>query len=224
MEQMPHQDQGDGGGLQPLAQAESAVVEGWRTGLPLLVGAHVMLRDLRLPDAPSLYALLATEDIRRFISPPPDDIEGFERFIAWAHGERVAGKYLCFAVVPLGGDVAVGLFQVRRLGITFHTAEWGFALGKRFWGSGLFVEAARLVTEFAFESVGIQRLEARASVDNGRGNGALAKIGAQRESVLRKSFMRNGRYVDQFLWAILAPDAEMSRHRQLMTVLVSRPS
>ena len=41
---------------------------------------------------------------------------------------------------------------------------------------------------------------------NGRGNGALRKIGATREGVLRKSFLRNGEYLDQSLWTILAED------------------
>jgi ribosomal-protein-serine acetyltransferase len=60
--------------------------------------------------------------------------------------------------------------------------------------------------DFAFEVVGVHRLEARAAVENGRGNGALRKIGAVQEGILRKSFVRNGRQVDQSLWAILPED------------------
>jgi RimJ/RimL family protein N-acetyltransferase len=40
-------------------------------------------------------------------------------------------------------------------------------------------------------------------VINGRGNGALRKVGAVREAILRKSFLRNGEWVDQALYAIL---------------------
>ena len=54
--------------------------------------------------------------------------------------------------------------------------------------------------------LGSHRLEARAAVQNGRGNGALRKIGAVREGVLRRSFLRNGEYLDQALWTILAED------------------
>ena len=96
------------------------------------------LRELRLSDAPSLLAMLSTEEVARFISPPPTTVEGFERFIAWAHRERAAGSYICFAVVPHGMDTAVGIFQVRQLEPGFGTAEWGFAIGSAFWGSGVF--------------------------------------------------------------------------------------
>ena len=50
------------------------------------------------------------------------------------------------------------------------------------------------------------RLEARAAVRNGRGNGALRKVGAVQEGVLRKSFYRNGEYLDQVLWTIIDED------------------
>ena len=166
----------------------------------------ITLRELRVSDAASLLTLLTTEEVTRFISPPPTTIEGFERFIQWAQHEREAGRYICFAVVPDGYDTAVGLFQVRQLDPTFGTAEWGFAIGSAFWGSGLFQAGAELVIEFAFDVIGVHRLEARAAVQNGRGNGALRKIGAVQEGILRKSFLRGGKYLDQALWAILSED------------------
>ena len=49
-------------------------------------GKQVVMRELRASDAPSLFALLTTEEVSRFISPPPSTVEGFERFIAWALG------------------------------------------------------------------------------------------------------------------------------------------
>ena len=66
--------------------------------------------------------------------------------------------------------------------------------------------AAELVLTFAFDTIGIHRLEARAAVRNGRGNGALRKLGAVQEGVLRRSFLRDGEYLDQVLWAILESD------------------
>jgi RimJ/RimL family protein N-acetyltransferase len=72
----------------------------------------------------------------------------------------------------------------------------------------VFQKGAELVINFAFETVGVHRLEARAAVKNGRGNGALRKIGAVQEGVLRKSFYRHGEYLDQVLWTILDEDWE----------------
>ena len=184
----------------------TAVSTDWKKGLPVLEGMGITLRELRMSDAKALLALLTTEEVTRFISPPPTTVEGFERFIAWTVREREAGRYLCFAVVPDGYDTAVGLFQVRQLDPTFGTAEWGFAIGSEFWGSGLFSEGAALVVDFAFDVIGVHRLEARAAVANGRGNGALRKVGAVQEGTLRKSFLRGGKHHDQALWSIIRED------------------
>jgi RimJ/RimL family protein N-acetyltransferase len=178
----------------------------WRDGLPILLGAKVTLRDLRISDAPSLHRLLTTEEVARFITPPPTTVAGFERFIQWADLQRMTGRYACFAVVPHGMDTAIGLFQVRQLDADFATAEWGFALGSAFWGTGIFPDAASLAIEFAFDVIGVRRLEARAVIENQRGNGALKKIGAVCEGILRGSFMRGSKSYDQALWAILKPE------------------
>ena len=183
-----------------------AVSTDWRQRLPVLAGHTVTLRELRLADAPTLLAMLKTEEVERFISPPPTSVEGFERFILWTQRQREAGQYVCFGIVPAGQEHAVGIFQVRQLEPTFKTAEWGFALGVPYWGAGLYAEGARLVVDFAFGTVGVDRLEARAAVKNGRGNGALAKVGAVKEGVLRKSFLKDGQYLDQALWAIVRED------------------
>jgi RimJ/RimL family protein N-acetyltransferase len=54
--------------------------------------------------------------------------------------------------------------------------------------------------------VGVLRLEARAVAGNGRGNGALGKIGAVAEGRLRRSFLHKGEYLDQILWTVLDED------------------
>ena len=188
------------------AGAVSALTHDWQRSLPTLQGNQAVLRELRLSDAPSLFALLAPQEVSRFISPPPASAEGFVRFIKWARRQRAAGAHVCFAVTLSGFDTAIGLFQVRQLDPHFETAEWGFALGSAFWGTGVLGDSAERVLDVTFGTLGVRRLEARAAVLNGRGNGALVKIGAAREAVLRKSLVRDGHALDQLLYAIVDSD------------------
>jgi ribosomal-protein-alanine N-acetyltransferase len=188
------------------SSAPTAIVSDWRQQLPVLASNGVVLRQLRPSDAASLLLLLTTEEVSRFISPPPTTVEGFEEFIGWANERQRHGRVAFYAVTVRGDDTAVGLFQVRSLDDDFTTAEWGFAIGSPFWGTGLFPQGAELTLEFAFETLGIERLEARSMVANDRGNGALRKMGATPEGLLRQSFEKGGRRHDQYLWSILAED------------------
>jgi len=178
----------------------------WRTTPPELVGRRVILREPRAADAPALFSVLATDEVSRFIAPPPPTVEGFQRYVSWTHRQRAAGQYVCFVVQPIGDDAPIGLIHLRALGPGFVIADWGFAIGSEFWGTGVFGEAAELVLDFTFDVLGTHRLEARAALCNGRGNGAMKKLGAEREGVLRHAFYRNGEYLDQVLWSILHED------------------
>lgn len=209
MEKMPYQAELDT--LVQMSVVEPVASSDWRTGLPVLQGKRVTLREMRKSDATSLFSMLTTEEVARFISPPPSTVEGFERFIAWTQRQRLAGTYVCFAVTFQGTDTAIGIFQLRELEPGFGTAEWGFAIGSPYWGTGTFKEGAELMATFAFDVVGVHRLEARAAVKNGRGNGALRKFGAVQEGVLRKSFLKNGEYLDQTLWSILKEDFRQAK-------------
>jgi len=178
----------------------------WRRGLPSLSGAIADLREVRAADAPALFEILSDPLVAQHISSPPPSVRAFEGFTAWAERERALGNSFCYAVVPKGLHEPIGVFQVRALEPTFFAAEWGFVLGAPFWGTGIFEDAAALVARFTFDVVCAFRLEARAACDNGRGNGALQKIGAQAEAVLSRSFLRHEEYHEQFLWALVRDD------------------
>jgi RimJ/RimL family protein N-acetyltransferase len=222
MEKMPYRQELDMVSSSVAVLEPTVTTSDWQAGLPTLGGAKVVLRELRESDAQSLFTLLTTDEVARFISPPPTTVEGFEKFIAWTIRQRAAGTYVCFAITLKGFDTAIGIFQVRQLEPSFGTAEWGFALGSAFWGTGVFTEGAELVLDFVFEALGVHRLEARAAVLNGRGNGALLKVGAVQEAVLRKSFLRDGQYLDQVLYAIVADDWRAAHDVRWRTVVAGR--
>ena len=195
--------------------AAPSAVPGWCDGLPQLEGERVRLRELRPSDAPALYRTVRIPEVAQQMWPPPATLEAVERFIERTHVKRGLGQYICFGVVPGGETDIAGLFELRPLQPRFFRIELGYFLHPTWWGTGVFSEAARLVREFSFAVLGVQRIEARVSADNPRGNAALRKIGARREGRLRAAFVHNGRYVDQYLWAIVNQGAapRQRRHR-----------
>ena len=188
------------------ASSTNAGSTDWRDHLPILRSGKVTLRELQSSDAQALWAFVNCSEVTKFLSTPPATVDGFARFIAWTHRQRAVGTQATFAVVVEGFDTPVGLFQLRQLEPGFGTAEWGFAIGSAFWGTGVFRTGAELMMHLAFDVIGVHRLEARACLTNARGNAALKKIGAVQEGVLRRSFLRDGEYLDQVLWAVLEED------------------
>ena len=178
----------------------------WRNELPTLAGRTVTLREPAAQDFGPLVDLLSLGDASRFgLEEPVSDVtihELLERVVR----ERASGVAFTYVITLSSARTVVGLFQVRQLDPSFEAADWECTIAPSSRGRGIFVEAARLVGSFAFGSIGAHRLEARVLLQNGRANGALRKLGAVQEGVLRRSIRRDGEYFDQVLWSILKED------------------
>ena len=171
------------------------------------------LRELQPSDAATLASELNAPELKRYMWAPPPSEDAFLRFIEWAHAERATGRYVCYGIVPRGETHAFGVFELRQYQPGFLRGELGFVLAPKFWGTGVFREGAQLFLDFAVDVVKVHRIEMRAAVDNDRGNSVLAWMGASREGTLKEAFFRDDRFVDQYLWAILASAWREARQR-----------
>ncbi len=177
----------------------------WRTALPVLSSPCVTLREVEEGDASALHEQLTRESVYLYIDPPPLSVEGFEQFIRWTRMQRQHGRHLTYGAVAPGQTAPVGVLQLWRETPEATTAEWGLAIGEAYWGTGLAVAASRLMLDFAVATLGVHRLEALSSVDNDRGNGMLAKLGATREGT-RRATQIGTRSSEDVVWSISAHD------------------
>jgi RimJ/RimL family protein N-acetyltransferase len=189
-----------------MADSIDLTTPDWRKELPVLTARSVTLREPVASDLGPLCDLLSLSDATRFgIDDPITDVSVLE-FIERVSRQRAAGTAFAFVVTPGTARPIIGLMVVRQLDLMFEAAEWEATLTPSARGTGAFLEMARLVGSFAFGTVGTHRMEARVLVQNGRANGALRKLGAVQEGVLRRSVRRRGEYFDQVLWSILEED------------------
>ena len=178
----------------------------WRSELPTLMGRAITLREPVPQDLGRLVDLLSLGDASRFGIEEPVSEVAVQELIERVTGERANGTSVTFVIALSGTRTIVGLIQVRQLDPVFEAAEWECTIAPSSRGSGIFIEAARLAGSFAFGTLGTHRLEARVLLQNGRANGALRKLGAVQEGILRRSIRSAGEYFDQVLWSILKED------------------
>jgi RimJ/RimL family protein N-acetyltransferase len=178
----------------------------WRNELPTLTGRTITLREPGPQDLGPLVDLLSLGDATRFGIEEPVNAVGVQELIDRAARERANGISVTYVITLAGTRTIGGLLQVRQLDPAFEAAEWECTIAPSSRGCGIFMEAARLAGSFAFGTLGTHRLEARVLLQNGRGSGAMRKLGAVQEGVLRRSVRSGGEYFDQVLWSILKED------------------
>ena len=152
--------------------------------MPALRGDVTTLREVAISDVYTLFTLFSDPAVTAYMAPPPPTLATFAGFVAWSHQEREQGRGLCFGIVPDGMTAAVGILQVRSSGSTLSCAEWGFVLSAHFWSTGVFLDAANLLVEFAFTTMDIECLQARIALRNRRAHAAVRRLGARPESTL----------------------------------------
>jgi RimJ/RimL family protein N-acetyltransferase len=86
--------------------------------------------------------------------------------------------------------------DVERIG-----AEIGYWIGESIWGRGVATSAIRLVTDYAFTRRRLERVFAVPFTTNAASCRALEKAGYQREGTMRRSAIKDGRIMDQHLYA-----------------------
>jgi RimJ/RimL family protein N-acetyltransferase len=184
----------------------SVVSHDWRAELPALAGRMVLLREPGPEDLAALVDLLSIGDATRFgIDVAPSEVV-VQEFIERVVRDRRKGASFTYVITSSVSRSVIGLAQVRQLDPMFETAEWECTIAPSSRGTGIFVEAARLIGSFAFASTGTRRLEARVLLRNGRANGAMRKLGAVQEGILRRSVRGGREYLDQVMWSMLKED------------------
>ena len=189
-----------------MAADPNILTSTWRTELPTLSGRSVTLREIAPHDLAALVDVLSVGDATRFGNDGPVSDVAVQELIDRAVRDRAAGHAFTYIITLTASRALVGLVQVRQLDPGFEAAEWECTIVPSSRGTGVFLESARLVGSFTFGTIGTHRLEARVLLQNGRANGALRKLGAVQEGILRRSLRRQGEYFDQVLWSLLKED------------------
>lgn len=113
-----------------------------------------------------------------------------------------------FGIYELGTNNLIGhiaLYAIKRL--PYSSAFVGYAMDEIYIGKGIVTEAVELVVQFAFEQIGLHRVEAYVSTENNASIRVLEKSGFQREGLLRKLLYINGQWVDHYMYARLEPSS-----------------
>ncbi|HEX8803548.1 MAG TPA: GNAT family protein [Acidimicrobiales bacterium] len=166
-------------------------------------GPRIVLREFRLDDLDASMAIVGDPEVTRWLSfdtrTRVAQAERLAEDVARARSEPRPDYYL--AAVTADGTCLVGF---ARLGLGPHrSGELGYAVRRDHWGQGYATEAARLVLDLAFGTLGLHRVQAACGPDNVPSRAVLARLGFRYEGRLRHHVFTNGAWRDSLLYALL---------------------
>ncbi len=166
----------------------------------------VLLRPLQRDDCNNLrYFSLNEPEIWTYSLQKAAGEENLKKYIEFALHAREAGNEYPFIVFDKRTQSYAGSTRYYDIQLQHQTLQLGFTwYGKAFQGTGLNKHCKYLLLQFAFEQIGMERVEFRADHNNARSIAAMKSIGCTPEGVLRShAIQANGGRRDSIVLSIL---------------------
>jgi ribosomal-protein-alanine N-acetyltransferase len=165
----------------------------------------VVLRRLRARDAgPFAAAFREDPELGVVIGAEEDPTEnGVRRFIARQPGLRARGEFLGMAVTDASKRPFLGHVMLHTFAWRHKRAEIGYWLVASARGHGVGRTAVSLLVEWAFEELGLERLEITTTPDNGAARALAGSLGFTEEGIMIARNLERGRRVDVMILARL---------------------
>ncbi len=158
------------------------------------------VRSYRRSDAPVMAPYANHREVwqnLRDAFPHPYSVADAEAFIARALSDDPETMFAIAVEDRAVGGIGFSLHpDVERV-----SAEIGYWLGEPYWGRGIATEALAAVTAFAVRTHHLTRVYAVPYEWNLTSCRVLEKAGYVREARMRRSAIKDGRVIDQFLYA-----------------------
>ena len=169
----------------------------------ILKGKKVILRPLSLKDAPRFCQWLADPEVTKFLAiydqPPPTLKE--ER--GWVKKHQRSKDSINLAIDAIGGK-HIGSVSLMKIDKISRRAEFGIFIGdKEYWGQGCGTEACRLIVDYGFRKLKLNRIGLTLIAYNIRGQKSYQKVGFKIEGRARNHYFRDGYFHDQIQMGLL---------------------
>jgi len=175
--------------------------------VPELVAPRVRLRALDERDADALFAMFSNpETMRWWSSGPWPDRSRADALLAKARDDLARGEAIRWGVERRDTGVLAGTCSLFAFSAQNRRAEVGYLLAHEHWGAGLMREAIGAVTDWAFDALGLIRVEADVDPRNAASLRLVEALGFRREGLLRSRWIVEGVVSDSVLLGLLADE------------------
>lgn len=150
---------------------------------------RVLLRPLEIEDRKHLLKFSLNEpELWTYSLLPADGEKNLDDYLSIAHSKRKEGDSYPFIVFDKKANAYAGTTRFYDIQRVHNTVQLGYTwYGKDFQRTGLNQNCKFLMLQFAFETLGVERVEFRADAQNDRSITAMKNIGCTVEGILRSN-------------------------------------
>lgn len=167
---------------------------------PFIVGKHIYLRPLEREDLNEKYlSWLNNSEVNRYLESgifpyTYDDLKKFYEQVTQSNDKVI------LAIIDKKTDQHIGNVKLGPINWVHRKATFGVLIGdSKYWGRGIGIEVTRLVVEYGFSRLNLNRIELGVYAEHETAIRSYEKIGFRIEGRFREDLFQEGKYKDR-LW------------------------
>ena len=167
---------------------------------------RLILRRYKIEDADAMYKNWASDsEVTKFLTWQPHPSVDVSRSIIedWLKKYSDEKYYQWAIVLKDNGNEPIGDISVVHMNEDISMVHIGYCLGRAWWRRGIMSEALKAVTDFMFDTVEVNRVEARHDPRNPNSGKVMQKCGMKYEGTLRSADRNNQGICDACYYALL---------------------
>ena len=167
---------------------------------------RTILRRINNQDLDFIFGHFRDLEVCRYLvdQEPPGSAEEALQIIDWCNGNgNPNSRQNRWLIVLKETGESIGTVGFHNWDKANHVAEIGYDLSIGHWGKGIMTEVLRLVLDFGFKEMQLNRVQAFVHLQNAASYQVLMKQGFVAEGVIREKHLFRGKYYDHYLLALL---------------------
>jgi [ribosomal protein S5]-alanine N-acetyltransferase len=177
------------------------------TTFPVLENERLILREIVLADAEAIFAIRGDYEVTKFnIGAPYADTARAQKLIVSMKEQYLARDEIRWGITLKPNDEVIGMVGYNYWDRKDNRGSVGFDLNRKYWRRGIMAEALRMIVVFGFDEMGLNRIEADASIHNSASINLMKSLGFVQEGVQREQYYEDGVYHDLVLLSLLRRD------------------
>lgn len=173
---------------------------------PEIKTRRLVLRRVRMTDAPALFELRSSKVVLKYIDRPRHrSVKETKALIKLILGLEKKGSAVNWAITLKGDDILIGNICLWNIKKEHHRAELGYMLHPDHYGKGIMSEAIKAVLEVGFKKYKLHSVEAIVNPKNKVSIHLLEKNKFRREAYYKENYYFKGKFLDTGIYSKLTP-------------------
>lgn len=172
--------------------------------LPEIETDRLLLRKVAMTDVKDIYAFTSNPEGKEFLSwEPHDSLERTKGFVSYLLETYEDDKPSQWVIELKETNVVIGITGYVDYSEQHKRGEIAYIMSPDYAGKGYMTEANKAVVDYGLDNMGLNRVQAKAEVDNIGSQKVLEKIGMAKEGVLKRYIYQKGRFRDYVIYGII---------------------